>query len=255
VEDRSSWLPAGLESSHTDPDDRSWQRAEKAGKRANPTAAAGRPPYDQDRPESKRGKAKPAFRASGGDEQWKPEPEPKRKPESKPKPEPKQEPEPKPEPKPEAKPKRQPKPKPQPSKPEPEKPEPKKPEPVAAKGGAAATPSKAAPPARPSQQAREAQQPRQPAPSERSDVDAMGQDKHRQVVGQRYGASRARQFAYYGIFIAFVVGAYLGLSALADSLDKAPARDPDKAPWSKPDSPQVPLGGFETGESGPTKFQ
>lgn len=91
-----------------------------------------------------------------------------------------------------------------------------------------------------------------------SAVDAMGQDKHREVVGQRYSLSRTRQFLYYGIFVAFVVAAYIGLKAAADSLDKAPAKDPDKAPWSKPGAPQGPLGGFEPprpGNNGPTDFQ
>jgi hypothetical protein len=91
---------------------------------------------------------------------------------------------------------------------------------------------------------------------ERSTVDAMGQDKHRQVVGQRYGASRARQLAYYGIFIAFVIGGYLGLKVATDRLDKAPAHDTNQAPWSKPNAPQGPLGGFvPPGHKGPTRFQ
>ena len=86
----------------------------------------------------------------------------------------------------------------------------------------------------------------------------MGQEKHRKVIGQRYGLSRGRQFLYYGIFVAFLVAAYIGLRAAADELDKAPAHDPDKAPWSKPGAPQGPLGGFEPqrpGQKGATDFQ
>ena len=93
--------------------------------------------------------------------------------------------------------------------------------------------------------------------NERATVDAMGQDKHREVIGQ-HGANRGRQFLYYGIFIAFIVGAYIGLKAATDSLDKAPAKDPDQAPWSKPNAPGGPLGGFEPkapGQSGSTDFQ
>ena len=92
----------------------------------------------------------------------------------------------------------------------------------------------------------------------RSDVDAMGQDKHRTVIGQRYGASRAKQFLYYGAFVAFVVAAYLGLQIAVDHLDKAPAHDKDQAPWSKPGAPNEPLGGFtpkSQGQKGPTNFQ
>lgn len=68
---------------------------------------------------------------------------------------------------------------------------------------------------------------------QRSDVDAMGQDKKRQVVGQGYGPSKKRQLAYYGIFLAIVVVAYLGFKVAVSELDKAPAKDADKAPWSK----------------------
>ena len=93
---------------------------------------------------------------------------------------------------------------------------------------------------------------------EPSGVDAMGQDKHRKVSGQRYGLSRGRQLLYYGLFVAFVIGAYIGLKAAADTLDKAPAKDPDKAPWSKPDAEGGPLGGFtpsSPNQKGPTDFQ
>jgi hypothetical protein len=85
----------------------------------------------------------------------------------------------------------------------------------------------------------------------------MGQDKHREVVGQRYGASRGRQLLYYGIFIAFIVFGYLGLKIAVAELDKAPAHDPDQAPWSRPNAPQGPLGGFEPrerGAKGPVEF-
>ena len=90
-----------------------------------------------------------------------------------------------------------------------------------------------------------------------SDVDARGEDKYRKVIGQ-HNPNRAKQFLYYGIFIAFIVVAYLGLSAAVNRLDKAPAHDPAKAPWAQPGAPQGPLGGFapsKPGEKGPTHFQ
>ena len=92
----------------------------------------------------------------------------------------------------------------------------------------------------------------------RSEVDAMGQDKHRTVIGQRYGASRTKQALYYGTFVAFVVAAYFGLKVAVDHLDKAPAHDKDQAPWSKPGAPDEPLGGFtpkSKDQKGPTNFQ
>jgi hypothetical protein len=75
--------------------------------------------------------------------------------------------------------------------------------------------------------------------------DAMGQDKRREVVGHSYGPSKARQLAYYGIFVAFVILAYIGAKIAVDELDKAPANNPDKAPWSKPSSPQTPPQRFQ----------
>jgi hypothetical protein len=90
-----------------------------------------------------------------------------------------------------------------------------------------------------------------------SDVDARGEDKYRKVIGQ-HNPNRGRQLLYYGIFIAFIVVAYVGLSAAVDQLDKAPAHDPAKAPWAQPGAPQGPLGGFaprKQGQKGPTHFQ
>src|SRR5512133_1214762 len=90
-----------------------------------------------------------------------------------------------------------------------------------------------------------------------ADVDAMGQDKHRKVVGQRHGVSRGRSLVYHGVFVVLLVGGYLGLRAAVEQLDKAPAHSPDKAPWSKAGAPQLPLGGFEPkrpGQKGPTRF-
>jgi hypothetical protein len=75
--------------------------------------------------------------------------------------------------------------------------------------------------------------------------DAMGQDKRRQVVGHSYGPSKARQLLYYGVFIVFVILAYIGARIAIDELDKAPATHPDKAPWSQPDAPQTPPQRFE----------
>jgi hypothetical protein len=230
VEDRYSWLPAGLESSRLEPDDRASQRAKAARGEASDRgpAASSREPYDPNRPESKLGKSKetargsgsaksgkPAARKSGGSHEWTEVTEEGNAPPA----DPAQESDP------------QPQPQPQPQESKPRRPE-RKPQPQAVEA------------------------PRQAQPEGRSTVDAMGQDKHRQVVGQRFGASRARQLAYYGIFIAFVIGAYLGLKAAADQLDKAPAHDPDQAPWSQQGAPHGPLGGFvPPGHKGPTRFQ
>lgn len=207
-----------------EPDDRASQRAKAARGEASDRgpAASSREPYDPNRPESKLGKSKETARSSGSAKSGKPAPR-----------------------KsggshewtevteegdaPAADP-------PQESDPQPKERKPRRQE------------------RKPQPQAVEAR--KQARPEGRSTVDAMGQDKHRQVVGERFGASRARQLAYYGIFIAFVVGAYVGLKAAADQLDKAPAHDRDQAPWSQQSAPQGPLGGFvPPGHKGPTRFQ
>lgn len=78
-----------------------------------------------------------------------------------------------------------------------------------------------------------------------SDKDAMGQDKRRQVVGQSWGPSKTRQLLYYGLAVAFVIALYIGGKIAIDELDKAPANNPDKAPWSQPNAPQTPPQRFQ----------
>ena len=65
-----------------------------------------------------------------------------------------------------------------------------------------------------------------------SDVDAMGLDKRRQVGGQRYGASPAKQLAVYGGAIAVIVALVIGAKLLTDELDQPPAVEEDAAPWA-----------------------
>jgi hypothetical protein len=76
---------------------------------------------------------------------------------------------------------------------------------------------------------------------EQSDVDAMGLDKRREVVGGRYSASLARQVTTYAIVIAVVIGAGIGLKLLADDLDKPPAHVEDQAPWTGSHQKPTPL--------------
>src|SRR5436190_1253773 len=71
-------------------------------------------------------------------------------------------------------------------------------------------------------------------------LDAMGNDKRRQVVGNSYGPSFARQATLYGIFVAVIVALFIGGKIVVDKLDKPPATNPDKAPWSAPNAPQHP---------------
>jgi len=91
---------------------------------------------------------------------------------------------------------------------------------------------------------------------EPSKVDAMGQDKRRQVVGHSYGPSRRSQIMFFiavGAVLVVIVGGWLSLVAL---FDKPPTHFKDTAPWSttasnsqlaaqqntKPVSPLTPCG-------------
>jgi hypothetical protein len=75
-----------------------------------------------------------------------------------------------------------------------------------------------------------------------STVDAMGQDKRRQVVGHSYGPSKRSQIMFFvavAVVMVVVVGGWLTLVGL---FDNPPTNFTDKAPWStKPASAQVAL--------------
>jgi hypothetical protein len=66
-----------------------------------------------------------------------------------------------------------------------------------------------------------------------SDVDAMGQDKRREVVGHSYGPSKRSQIMFFvavGAVLVVIVGGWLALVA---AFDKPPTDFKDSAPWSK----------------------
>jgi hypothetical protein len=80
-----------------------------------------------------------------------------------------------------------------------------------------------------------------PGPSDdASQVDAMGLDKHRQVVGGQYGASFARQATLYGGVVAIVAALIIGFVLLAGKLDQPPETNADEAPWSSATAEQTP---------------
>jgi hypothetical protein len=74
---------------------------------------------------------------------------------------------------------------------------------------------------------------------EQSDVDAMGLDKRREVIGGSYSPSVGRQVTMYGIFLGVVAALAIGFYLLAKNLDEPPAKYEDKAPWAQADAKQV----------------
>ncbi len=81
---------------------------------------------------------------------------------------------------------------------------------------------------------------RSDSPARPSDVDAMGQDKRREVVGQSYGPSFARQAILYLAFIVVVVAIGFGVSLLVDKYDQPPKHFAAEAPWAQPGVKQIP---------------
>jgi hypothetical protein len=73
-----------------------------------------------------------------------------------------------------------------------------------------------------------------------STVDAMGQDKRRQVVGHSYGPSRRSQIMFFVAVAAVAVVIVGGWLVLVGLFDKPPTHFKDAAPWSTtPTNPQL----------------
>jgi hypothetical protein len=74
---------------------------------------------------------------------------------------------------------------------------------------------------------------------DQSSVDAMGQDKRRQVVGKSYGPSLARQVLLYLVFLVVVVAIAFGVKLLIDKYDAPPKHFAAEAPWAQPHVKQI----------------
>ena len=75
---------------------------------------------------------------------------------------------------------------------------------------------------------------------EPSETDAMGRDKRREVVGHAYGPSRKSQIMFFvavGAILVVIIG---GWTLAVAAFDQPPDSNPDKAPWSAADAPQIP---------------
>jgi hypothetical protein len=82
---------------------------------------------------------------------------------------------------------------------------------------------------------------RRPHPEhDAQDVDAMGQDKRRQVVGHSYGPSFARQATLYLVFVLVAVAIAVGVKLLVDKYDQPPKHFAAEAPWAQPGVRQIP---------------
>jgi hypothetical protein len=78
------------------------------------------------------------------------------------------------------------------------------------------------------------------ATDESSGVDAMGQDKRRQVVGHTYAPTRTRIAVRFVIFLAVMALLLVGAKIAVDRLDQPPDTVSTEAPWAQPDAEQRP---------------
>lgn len=73
-----------------------------------------------------------------------------------------------------------------------------------------------------------------------SDVDAMGQDKRREIVGHAYGPSRKSQVIFFVAAAAVLVIVFGGYALAIATFDQPADEYPDKSPWSAADAEQIP---------------
>lgn len=72
-----------------------------------------------------------------------------------------------------------------------------------------------------------------------SDLDALGLDKRRRVVGGSYAPSFARQVSVYGASLAIVAALVITAVVVVGALDQPRERDTASAPWAQPTSEQL----------------
>ena len=71
-----------------------------------------------------------------------------------------------------------------------------------------------------------------------ADLDAMGRDKRRGVVGGQYGATLRKQLTVYGIFLAVVAVIIIGGLTVVSSIDNRERELVDTAPWTEASASQ-----------------
>lgn len=84
-----------------------------------------------------------------------------------------------------------------------------------------------------------------------TDLDAMGQDKRRQVVGRQYGATVRKQLTVYGIFLAVVAVVVIAFLTVVSSIDNRDMPLEDTAPWTAAEASQEPPRDVDFQRNGP----
>jgi hypothetical protein len=85
-----------------------------------------------------------------------------------------------------------------------------------------------------------------------SDVDAMGRDKRRQVVGGQYGATLRKQITVYGAFVAIVAISVIAFLTIVTNIDQRERPLEETAPWTEAAADQTPPRPIDFPRNGPT---
>lgn len=71
--------------------------------------------------------------------------------------------------------------------------------------------------------------------SGRSDVDAMGNDKRRAVIGGQYGASVRKRLIFYGVAVGVVIALVIVSLTVVSNVDNKDIALKETAPWTEAD--------------------
>ncbi|HET6831648.1 MAG TPA: hypothetical protein VFH44_09900 [Solirubrobacterales bacterium] len=83
------------------------------------------------------------------------------------------------------------------------------------------------------------------------DLDAMGTDKRRPVVGRSYGISARKRLLFYGIAVLLIVLAVVAFLTVFRSIDEREIPLEETAPWAAEDTPPVPPRDVDFMRNGP----
>ncbi|MFN8150381.1 MAG: hypothetical protein U0R24_04540 [Solirubrobacterales bacterium] len=75
---------------------------------------------------------------------------------------------------------------------------------------------------------------------DRSDLDAMGNDKRRAVIGEQYGATVRKRLFVYGAVVVVIVVAVVAFLTLVTGYDNRDQPLKDTAPWAISDNTEPP---------------
>ena len=86
----------------------------------------------------------------------------------------------------------------------------------------------------------------------RSEVDAMGNDKRRDVIGQQYGATRGKKLLIYGGVLGFIAVVVIAFLTVVRGYDNRDVPLTDTAPWTQAGASQEAPRDVDFKRNGPT---